>query len=143
MTMNLIGKWQIAETLQFNEEKERFDWAKVSDILSQEDVDKDMIMLLNAVVVFESDGNLTFMSPLPEGVTQEEIDEAVAAGEIQLRDGKMITQQNHWKTENGKNLADTGAEGEVLGEKVGPWEEIKEVDDNTIELMMFRLRKTE
>ena len=141
--MNLIGKWQIAETLQFNEEKERFDWAKVSDILSQEDVDKDMIMLLNAVVVFESDGNLTFMSPLPEGVTQEEIDEAVAAGEIQLRDGKMITQQNHWKTENGKNLADTGAEGEVLGEKVGPWEEIKEVDDNTIELMMFRLRKTE
>lgn len=143
MTMNLIGKWQIAETLQFNEEKSCFDWTKVSDILSQEDVDKDMIMLLNAVVVFESDGNLTFMSPLPEGVTQEEIDEAVAAGEIQLRDGKMITQQNHWKTENGKNLADTGAEGEVLGEKVGPWEEIKEVDDNTIELMMFRLRKTE
>lgn len=141
--MNLIGKWQIAETLQFNEEKSCFDWTKVSDILSQEDVDKDMIMLLNAVVVFESDGNLTFMSPLPEGVTQEEIDEAVAAGEIQLRDGKMITQQNHWKTENGKNLADTGAEGEVLGEKVGPWEEIKEVDDNTIELMMFRLRKTE
>ena len=141
--MNLIGKWQIAETLQFNEEKSCFDWTKVSDILSQEDVDKDMIMLLNAVVVFESDGNLTFMSPLPEGVTQEEIDEAVAAGEIQLRDGKMITQQNHWKTENGKNLADTGAEGEVLGEKVGPWEEIREVDDNTIELMMFRLRKTE
>ena len=38
-------------------------------------------------------------------------------------------------------MADTGAEGEVLGEKVGPWEEIKEVDENTIELMFYRLRK--
>lgn len=141
--MNLIGKWSIVETMQFNEETERFEWVKVSDILAQEDVDEDMVMLLNGIAIFEEDGNLVFLSPLPEGLSQEEIDEAVASGEVELRDGKMVTQQNHWKTEDGKNLADTGAEGEVLGEEVGPWEEIKEIDGNTIEMTMFRLRKTE
>ena len=45
--------------------------------------------------------------------------------------------------ENGKNLADTGAEGEVLGEKVGPWEEIKEIGEDTIEIMMMRLKRAE
>jgi len=141
--MNLIGKWSIVETMQFNEETERFEWVKVSDILAQEDVDADMVMLLNGIAIFEENGNLIFLSPLPEGLSQEEIDEAVAAGEVELRDGKMVTQQNHWKTEDGKNLADTGAEGEALGEEVGPWEEIKEIDNNTIEMSVFRLRKTE
>ena len=141
--MNLIGKWRIVESMQFNEEKECFEWAKVSDILAKEDVDKDMFILLNATAIFEEDGNLVFLAPLPEEVTQEEIDEAVAAGEIQLRDGQMVTQQNHWKTEDGKNYADTGCEGEVFDEKVGPWEEIKEIDNETIELTMFRLRRAE
>lgn len=141
--MNLIGKWRIVESMQFNEEKECFEWAKVSDILAREDVDEDMVMLLNGTALFEEDGNLVFLSPLPEGISQEEIDEAVASGEVELRDGMMVTQQNRWKTEDGKNLADTGAEGEVLGEKVGPWEEIKEIDNETIEMTMFRLRRAE
>ena len=140
---NLIGKWRIVESMQFNEEKECFEWAKVSDILAQEDVDEDMVMLLNGTALFEEDGNLVFLSPLPEGISQEEIDEAVASGEVELRDGMMVTQQNRWKTEDGKNLADTGAEGEVLCEKVGPWEEIKEIDNETIEMTMFRLRRAE
>ena len=141
--INLIGKWNIVESMQFNDEKGCLDWAKIEDILAQEDVDREIAMLAKSIVLFEEDGNLVFLTPLPEGVSQEEIDEAVAAGEITLRDGMMITQQNHWKVENGKNMADTGVEGEVLGEKVGPWEELKELDGNTIEMMMYRLRKAE
>lgn len=141
--INLIGKWNIVESMQFNDEKGCLDWAKIEDILAQEDVDREIAMLAKSIVLFEEDGNLVFLTPLPEGVSQEEIDEAVAAGEITLRDGMMITQQNHWKVENGKNMADTGVEGEVLGEKVGPWEELKEIDGNTIEMMMYRLRKAE
>jgi len=139
--INLIGKWQIVEMFQFGEEGTY--WAKVSDLLTQEDFDEDMKMLVKSDVLFEEDGNLVFLSPLPEGVSQEEIDEAVSAGEITLRDGKMVTDQKHWKVEGGKNMADTGGEGEVFGEKVGPWEEIKELDDHTIELMLFRLSKVE
>lgn len=139
--MNLIGKWNIVESMQFDDQKGCMAWVKVEDTLSQEDVDRETAMLLKSIVQFEEDGNLVFLTPLPEGASQEEIDEAVTAGEITLREGMMLTQQNQWKVENGKNMADTGVEGEVLGEKVGPWEEIKEVDGNTIELMMYRLRK--
>ena len=139
--INLIGKWNIAESMQFNDEKGCMEWAKVEDILAKEDVDREIAMLAKSIVLFEEDGNLVFLTPLPEGVSQAEVDAAVAAGQIKLRDGMMLTQQKHWKVENGKNMADTGVEGEVLGEKVGPWEEIKEVDENTIELMFYRLRK--
>lgn len=141
--INLIGKWNIVESMQFNDEKGCVDWVKVEDLLAQEDVDREIAMLAKSIVLFEEDGNLVFLTPLPEGVSQEEIDEAVAAGEITLRDGMMLTQHNQWKVENGKNMADTGTEGEVLGEKVGPWEELKEIDENTIEIMMYRLRKAE
>jgi hypothetical protein len=139
--INLTGKWNIVESIQFNDEKGCMEWAKAEDILAKEDVDREIAMLIKSIVLFEEDGNLVFLTPLPEGVSQAEVDAAVAAGKIKLRDGMMLTQQNHWKVENGKNMADTGAEGEVLGEKVGPWEEIKEVDENTIELMFYRLRK--
>ena len=138
--MELIGKWQIAEIKQFDEEKGMV-WAKTTDLIAREDVDEEILMFAKTAVVFEEDGNLLFMSPVPEGVSQEEINEAVAAGEIKIRDGLMITEEKHWKVENGKYMTDTGAEGEVLGEKVGPWEELKQIDDNTIELMMFRLQK--
>ena len=139
--INLIGKWNIVESMQFNDEKGCMEWAKVEDILAKEDVDREIAMLAKSIVLFEEDGNLVFLTPLPEGVSQAEVDAAVAAGQIKLRDGMMLTQQKHWKVENEKNMADTGVEGEVLGEKVGPWEEIKEVDENTIELMFYRLRK--
>ena len=139
--INLTGKWNIVESIQFNDEKGCMEWAKAEDILAKEDVDREIAMLIKSIVLFEEDGNLVFLTPLPEGVSQAEVDAAVAAGKIKLRDGMMLTQQNHWKVENGKNMADTGAEGEVLGDKVGPWEEIKEVDENTIELMLYRWRK--
>lgn len=140
--INLIGKWQIAEIMQFDEEKGMI-WAKASDLFAQEDMDEETLMLLKADVLFEENGDLVFLSPIPEGVSQEEIDEAVSAGEITLRDGKMVTEQKHWKVEDGKNMADTAPEGELHGEKVGPWEEVKELDDHTIEIMMFRLKRAE
>lgn len=139
---NLIGKWIVSETLQFDEEKGMV-WVKKADLLAQEDLDSDIALMLDTEFVFNEDETLVMLSPLPEDITQEEIDEAVAAGEIELKDGKMITGQNHWKFEDGKYLSDTGMEGEVLDEKVGPWEEIKEIDENTIEITMFRLTKAE
>ena len=65
------------------------------------------------------------------------------AGKLKLKDGMMVMDQKHWKEENGKIMADTGAEGEVFGEKVGPWEELKVVDGSMIEMMMYRLKKAE
>lgn len=140
---DVIGKWCIVETMHYNEETEKLEWAKVSDLMAKGDADPETAMLLDTEVYFEEDGNLVFLSPLPEDVSKEELDEALASGELILKDGKMITSHNQWKVEDGKIMTDTGMEGEVLGEKVGPWVELKEIDDNTIELMMFHLQKAD
>ena len=140
---NLLGKWVVAETMQFNEEKCSLEWAKVEDVLSKGDLDREMTMLVKTIVVFQEDGIIDFLCPLPDGVSQAEIDAAIAAGQLKLKDGMMMMDAKHWKEEGGKILTDTGARGEVLGEQVGPWVELKEVDDDMVELMMYRLKKAE
>ena len=140
---NLTGKWVVADTMQFNDETCKVEWVSVEKILTKDDLDKDMIMLLKTIVLFQEDGAIDFLCPLPEGVSQAEIDAAIAAGKLKLKDGMMVMDQKHWKEENGKIMADTGAEGEVFGEKVGPWEELKVVDGGMVEMMMYRLKKAE
>lgn len=138
---NLIGKWKIAETLQFDDETNNMKWTKVEDVLKGEDVDRDTIMLLNSIVEFEEGGRMLMLAPLPEGVSQDEIDQAVAAGKINVKDGRMYFEEKHWKTEDGVNYTDTMPEGEVLGEKVGPWEKVTEFEDGTIVFLTYRLAR--
>lgn len=140
--INLIGPWSIAEIMQFDEEKGMV-WEKASDLLAAADLDSDMKSLYESTIVFEEDGNMVMLSPIPEGTDLKEVDKAVASGEIELRDGMLITERKHWKVEDGKNWLDTGGEGEVCGEPVSPWEEIHEIGDSIIEFAMFRLKKSD
>ena len=139
--INLIGKWKVTEMIDFNAEKGTMGWAKVEDILAKDNIDKDTRFFANMVAVFGEDGTITMLTTLPEGVSQAEVDAAVKAGELELRDGMMFLGEQHWKVEDGKNMTDMGLEGELLGEKVGPWEEVKEIDENTIQIMLYRLKK--
>ena len=141
MMKNLLGKWNVAESLQFNDEKCQMEWVSVEKILAKDDLEKDMVMLMKTVVDFHDDGTIDFLCPLPEGVSQEEINAALAEGQLKLKDGMMLLEEKHWKEEDGKIFTDTGAKGEVLGEKVGPWEELKVIDDEKLEMMMYRLKK--
>lgn len=139
--MNPIGKWRVAEMMQFNEEKLCMEWAKVEDILVKEDLDKDMRFLAQTVMQFDSDGTIFMMTPLPEGVSQEEVEAAVKEGQIRLKDGLMLMEEKHWKVENDKVYTDTEPEGEVMGEKVGPWGELKDLGDGLYEMMTFRIER--
>lgn len=141
--INLIGKWSIAQVLQFNDNSNQMEWTKSEDILSGEDVDRDTITLLNSIVEFEEDGRMLMLAPIPEGVSQDEIDEAVKDGQIHLKDGRMYFEEQHWKVEGGVNYTDTMPEGEVLGEKVGPWEKVTEYEDGTITFLTYRLARIE
>lgn len=47
------------------------------------------------------DGKLYMLMPLPEGVTKEEIDAAVASGEIHLRGGMIAGGPESWEERDG------------------------------------------
>ena len=141
--VNLIGKWRVAQLMDFNSETERFEWTNVEILLSRDDADKDTFLMGRMQMVFAEDGTITILTPLPDGVSQEEVDAAVKSGQITLKDGMMFLGESHWKVEDGKNMADTGIEGEVMGEKVGPWEELKEVEGGMIEMSLYRIARIE
>ena len=141
--VNLVGKWRVAEMLDFNNEKGCFDWVKTEVLLSRGDADKDTILMGNMQIVFAEDGTITLLTPIPKGVSQEEVDAAVKSGRITLKDDMMLMGENHWKIEDGKNMADTALEGELMGEKVGPWEELKEVGDGMLQMMLYHIARIE
>lgn len=132
-----IGKWRVAEIMTYDEETSGLVWAKIEDLLAKPDIDEELAHATKSIVEFDKD-TIYLLSPIPEGVSKEEIDEALASGELTLRDGMICPESFEWKIEDGKAYIDSHAEGEVLGEKVSPWVEIKEVGD-MIEIMTFRV----
>ncbi|MBE6841183.1 MAG: hypothetical protein E7506_08110 [Ruminococcus sp.] len=74
------------------------------------------------------DGKLYMLMPLPEDVSQDEIDKAVAAGVIKLVDGAMADEPMNWELRDGKFRLDTGIEGEICGEEADSW--INPIDEN-------------
>lgn len=86
------------------------------------------------------DGKLYMLMPLPEGVSQEEIDRAVSAGVIKLVDGAMADEPMKWELRDGELWFDTGIEGDLYGEKFDSW--VKPIDENGyFNFMNFRYIK--
>ncbi len=137
MMKELKGKWIIEEMKAFDEKTETMVWKTVKDLKATES-DPDILQMLSTVLHFKDDGMIDMLIPVPEGVSKEEIDEAVAAGEIEMVDGLMLMEQMPWKVEDGKAYYDSGEEGEFVGEAISPWHEILETA-NGIELMAYRL----
>lgn len=88
------------------------------------------------------DGRLYMLTPLPEGVSQDEIDKAVSAGVIKLVDGAMADEPKAWELRDNEFWFDTGIEGEVYEEKTDSW--VNPIDENGFfNFMNFRFIKEE
>ncbi len=86
------------------------------------------------------DGKLYMLMPLPEDVSQDEIDKAVAAGVIKLVDGAMADEPMNWELRDGEFWLDTGIAGEICGEESDSW--INPIDENGFfNFMNFRFIK--
>lgn len=91
--------------------------------------------------VFEY-GTLYMLMPLPEGATKEEVDAAVAAGEITIYDGMMCERPLKWEERDGALWFDTGITGEVFGEAADTWAKATD-GDGYFNFMTFRFSKGE
>ena len=139
--MNLVGIWKVKEVFSLNEDEGK--WLSFQECMDNEEMDDETKSFLSARFVFEPDGLFKVVMAIPEGVPQEEVDRAAAAGEVRLFDSRsMIVEEHPWKEEDGKYYYDSGIQGEVLGEPVSSWMEIQETEDG-IEWMTYRLVKAE
>ena len=137
--MDITGKWSIAAVQVFNEKAEKLEWLTAKEIMGDDNAEDYLKESLAYHYIFTEDGRVLVCMPVPKDATKEEIDEALSSGEITLYDeSTMILEKKAWKEEDGKLYFDTQIKGEVLGEEVSSWQEIKETAEG-IELEAFRL----
>ncbi|MBR6594146.1 MAG: hypothetical protein IKK83_03060 [Clostridia bacterium] len=138
--MNYIGRWKLHSVMTMNEEcdpvyispeeylNSPMPYIDETDEYAIADEMKERRAMVGTVLKICEDGKLYMLVPLPEGVTKEQVDEAVASGEIKLMDGAMCDDPMAWEERDGEFWFDTGIEGEVYGEKADSW--VKPIDEN-------------
>lgn len=89
-------------------------------------------MTTESILNVTADGKMEFLMPISPEYTQEEIDAAVAEGEIEVRGKMMLVEVIQWKEENGTNFFSNGtvSVGDDASETC--WEELECEDDKII-----------
>lgn len=138
--MKYVGTWVFHSIGAINDENEwvylnaeeylnsPMPYVDESDEEAVADEMKERKKMVGMQVKICEDGKLYLLSPLPEGVSQKEVDKAVSAGVITLLDGMMTDRPIAWEERSGELWYDTGIEGEVFGEKADSW--VKAIDED-------------
>lgn len=133
--MEIAGKYAVAEMFSFS--GEAMEMMPVEKILAELDkkvkageadaseID-DTKKMTGFITVFTEDHMVQSWMPVPEGLSQKEIDKAIAAGEIrEVRDGlALLGEDREWKAVDGKYYYDTGEQREMFGEPQSSWDEL-------------------
>lgn len=69
---------------------------------------KERKQMIGGQIAVCEDGKLYMLMPLPEGASQEEIDEAVEAGYIKLYDGMLTDEPKAWEERDGQLWLEVG-----------------------------------
>lgn len=134
--MKYIGKWEVSAALSFVDGEIK--WVTREEANDIEDFD---LSLFSPIMEFAPDGTVLTLYRIPEGMPQEEIDEAVSRGAVVAGDF-LAMEKREWKEDGGKILYNTQIVGEFLGEEVSPWAEITEDENGEITMMeMIRLKR--
>ena len=151
--MNYIGKWKIHSIGEIGDDGIRYLSVEEylaspmpyidcsdADAVAEELSERKKIISMELRVV--EDGNLYMLLPIPGDVSKEDVDAAVASGEITLYDGMLCERPLKWEERDGELWFDTGIQGEVFGESADTW--TKAIDENGyFNFMTFRFCKGE
>lgn len=150
---DIVGRYEVAKTMAMvggefglftrKETEEELDkQLKAGEI--EEDEKKDALQGFDAIIEFTEDHRVLQWMKLPEGVSEEEIKEAVEAGEIgPVKDGYFSMSEKAWKSLDGKYYYDTGEHREMFGEEQSSWDELKKDEEGLLDFGsgMMKLRK--
>lgn len=143
---NFKGKWKFSGIESRDEEfqmivlsPEVFLNAPIDEDYDEEEKAHEMTERLGTIntVLEVTDDKIYTMMPLPEEVSQEEIEEAVKAGAVEIRDGMMLIEAYDCEIRDGELYMNSGIQGEIFGEATDPWEKVSFGDELVIVIMHF------
>ena len=118
--MSYVGKWMFHSIGAMNENDEMVYmdakeylnspmlYIDESDEEAVADELKERQQMIGGQIAVCEDGKLYMLMPLPEGVSKEEVDQAVEAGIIKLYDGMMTDEPKAWKERDGELWLEVG-----------------------------------
>lgn len=83
--------------------------------------------MIDGQIAVCEDGKLYMLMPLPEGISKEEVDKAVEAGDIKLHDGMMTDDPKAWEERDGELWLEVGE-----GMSESGWVKISDDDGHLI-----------
>ena len=136
--MNYIGNWIFDSIGTFDDEK-GFIFLSEEEYLASpmpyiDETDEEAVQdemnerkkMVGMQVKICDDGKLYLLMPIPEGVSEKELQAATDSGRFMLIDGMLTDKAIAWEERDGELWYDTGIEGEVFDEKADSW--VKGID---------------
>ncbi len=118
--MNYVGKWVFHSIGAMSEDDEMVymnaEEYLASPMLYIDETDEEAVaeelndrkQMIGGKLDICEDGTLYMLVPIPEGVSQEEVDAAAAAGRIMLRDGMLTDEPKKWEERDGELWLEVG-----------------------------------
>jgi len=138
---DLIGFWEVAKARSFVGGK--FAFFTLEEVKAEleaknaagelDDDPEEMVQGFYTRVEFTTDGKVRTWMKGPEDISDEEIEAALASGELLgWADGMMCVEEKEWKEENGSFLYNSGEHREMFDEVQSPWDELTLNDDGLL-----------
>lgn len=137
--MSYIGKWVFHSIGTVNDSDEAvflgaeeylkapMPYIDESDEEAVADELKERRNMIGGQIAVCEDGKLYMLMPLPEGVSEEEVDKAVKAGVIKLYDGMMTDDPKAWEERDGELWLEVGE-----GMREDGWTKISDDDGHLL-----------
>lgn len=122
--MNIVGKWKIKEFRIPNPDGVQI---FTPETLPESEDYEDFAQMARTLIEFTADGSLDTLMPVPEEMIEQVQNEG-----MEIRDGFAVIKSTAWKEQDGKFFFDSEIDGEILGEAVDPFMEIKVLPDGTL-----------
>ena len=137
--MSYVGKWVFHSIGMVNDSDEvvflsaeeylkaPMPYVDESDEEAVADELKERRKMIGGQIAVCEDGKLYMLMPLPEGVSKEEVDNAVKAGAIKLYDGMMTDDPLAWEERDGELWLEVGE-----GMSEDGWVKLSDDDGNLL-----------
>lgn len=144
--MSVVGEYKFDSIMTFGEDGPKYLTAEdlmnktypaeaSADFIEHEKAENRALAMM--VLKIGEDGTLKSLVPIPEGVTQEMVDEAVAAGEVTIEDGLICDKVYQWEERDGVPYYNTGIKNLEDENPQDEWAKLID-DDGYVSFMMMR-----